>query len=184
MGWIAGASALAALLGAGASAYSAANPPKQPGSTQAVTAQGGAGSPAESVFSVSTPNKAAAAPQGANFQETWNPQTILQSLISGNSTQPPMLPAGTAPTTPTTPATTPSPVQAKSSITQILGSVPEALAAAAPLLGLMQDQNRTQAHVVGAQGGGSGGQMVPGLNLTRRTSLAELLASLPRPKYG
>jgi hypothetical protein len=64
---------------------------------------------------------------------------------------------------------------------EVLAAVPQALATIAPLL--FPDQ-QTSTHVVGAQGGGRGGELVQGLNLPRRMTISELLAALPRPRYG
>lgn len=191
MAWI--IPVLQALAAAGSVYQATKSPPKQAGSTQVAPPAGGqAGPPAESVFSVGTPQKQSQGPEAVTLDQNPFLANLAQSLLApqqpvGTGTvlapgMPPNMPPLPNPIPAPTPA--PTPVQEKKpSIADILGSVPEALAAAAPLLGLDRPQ-APQTHVVGAQGGGSGGQMVQGLNLPRRTSIAELLASLPRPRYG
>lgn len=177
--------ALATILGAGASVYSANKNGKKV-TTQTAPVTGGQASPAESVFAVNTPHQQTNIPAAATMQQDPFLANLLGPLL-GNSQQP--VGTGTVlkaqdPSAPPAPAPAPTPAQQKKpTIADILGAVPEALAAAAPLLGLDRPQ-APQTHVVGAQGGGSGGQLVQGLNLPRRTSVAEILASLPRPRYG
>lgn len=182
------ASALA-IVSALTSVYSATkSPPKAAGQTTTAPVTGGnTGAKAQDVFSVATPQHPAPGPVSMDSNSFL--ATLLPALLGSGQPQPvgtgtvlkPQDP-GMSPTTEAAPA---SPAAGKKpSISDILGSVPEALAAAAPLLGLGQDQRQPSTHVVGAQGGGSGGQVVQGLQLPRRTSLAELLAALPRPRYG
>lgn len=180
-------SAIAQIVAAVGSAYVASeNAPKPGGTTQAVGAQGGkAPSTAESVFAVSTPKKAAAAPQAATPDANPFVAGLLGPLLAGQSQ-----PVGTgtvlrdpvASAAPAPPAQ-PTPVQ-KPGLDSILGSLPEAIAAAGPLLANMGQDPRGSTQAIGAQGGGGGGNMVQGLNLPQRQTIAQILASLPRPRYN
>ena len=181
---------------AGTAAYTANNTPKMPGKTDVVPAQGGGTSKAENVFSINTPQKAGATP--APVAPPPNDPMISQLLAigppkPGESTGPQGAPAKLAdlsytpgPNGDPYSAGPPAPAGAGQGVnwSDTLKAVPGALATIAPLLAMAQQQRGGYSHVVGAQGGGAGGNMVQGLNLPRRQSMAEILANLPRPRYG
>lgn len=173
-------STIMALLQLAVTAYSAANQPKPPGNTQTAQPAGGGTQRAESVFGAGQQTRTSGPPQTVDPQ-SFSPTGIGQTLMMG--TQQPQLPGIYDESQgPAKPLVQQPPKKKEPGIGDVLSQAPEALAAIAPLL--MNQPQRPQALVIGAQGGGQGGSMVPGFNLPKRTTIGELLNSLPRPRYG
>jgi hypothetical protein len=179
--------AIGTMLGGAAALNQTMNPPKSKTQTP-VAPSGGGGQQAQDVFGQGIPSlgsmmvsanqgqspKAPAAPtmpQGL----MGDPAALKQQLASNNQATLAEL-SKNAPM-PGMPAAGPD-------IAGLLAAAPEAIAAMAPLLGLLQGDKRRTTQAIGAQGGGGGGQMVAGLNLPQHATITQLLQALPRPRYG
>lgn len=168
MAWPAVVGAIAAALSALASAKGAFDPPENK-STTPVPAQGGGGGPAQDVFQSGVPNKQTKAPGKVGFEPT---PIDIGAII--NSVPQPTLKTkdiGTGGAT----------------VGEVLAATPDALQALSAILSLGQKPQRDRPTVIGAQGGGAGGQIVPGFGLPpapQRRSIGDLLNSLPRARYG
>lgn len=176
---------ITAALSAGAAVYSAENQPKPAGNLKTPDPAGAAPNDASSVFAVNTPGKGGMTPGPINQQ--WSPDSLFQMILAGQQPGSGVLrPQDAAPPPVAAPAPqkAPTPATAGPKGSEVMQAIPEALAAIAPLLAMAGQDRRGQVHVVGAQGGGAGGSLVPGLNLPQRRSVGELLASLPRPRYN
>lgn len=163
--------------------------PKPAGNLVTPQAQGGAKTPAaSSVFGTGLPQTSTPAPPGVSLGQFIDPMVMKTAMTPG--TNPGAFDANAGPAhpmpgegTPQAPSAAPT-KGATPGIGDTLSQIPQALATIAPLLGLGQQQQRRQSVVLPAQGGGHGGEMVQGFNLPHRTTIGELLASLPRPRYG
>lgn len=156
-----------------------------PGPAQtAAPAQGGGNTSAANVFTQNVPDTTQGPPKPVEVNQFSSPG-IGAALASA-----PAAPGATTMYDPNAGPAKPMPGTAGGTTgmdwSKVLAQAPEALAMIAPLLS--QQPQRKSTSVLGAQGGGAGGSVVPGFGLPtqgmRRPTIGELLQSLPRAKYG